>query len=183
MNVPCLLGAWAAHQGELRGYLRHRLSRHEDADDLLQEVFVKALRQGSAFCAIDNPRAWLFHVARNTLADRLRVAHTLIELPADIAAPVDESPPVIDDLTQCLPRVLAELGAEDRLAITLCDIEGQPQQALAERLGITLSGAKSRLQRARKRLRAKMEIGCRVRYDERGQIIDFTPRPPLPAAD
>ena len=183
MNVPCLLGAWAAHQGELRNYLRHRLDHPEDADDLLQDVFIKALRQGSTFCHIENPRAWLFHVARNALADRLRVARTLIELPEDIAAPADDSPPVVDDLTQCLPRVLAELSADDRLAITLCDIEGQPQHALAERLGITLSGAKSRLQRARKHLRAKMEIGCRVRYDERGQIIDFTPRPPLPAAD
>jgi RNA polymerase sigma-70 factor (ECF subfamily) len=57
MTTPCLLGAWAAHQGELRGYLRHRLGRHEDADDLLQEVFIKDLRQGGAFCRIDNLRA------------------------------------------------------------------------------------------------------------------------------
>jgi len=183
MNTPCLVGAWTAHEGELRGYLRHRLDRNEDADDLLQEVFIKALRQGSTFCAIDNPRAWLFQVARNALADRLRVAHTLIELPDDIAAPVGEPPPVVDDLTQCLPRVLSELSADDRLAITFCDIEGQPQQALAERLGISLSGAKSRLQRARQRLRDKMEQGCRVRYDDDGQVIGFTPRPPLPAGD
>lgn len=183
MNLPCLAGAWAAHEGELRGYLRHRLGNHEDADDLLQDVFIKALRQGNAFCRIDNPRAWLFHVARNALADRLRVAHTMIELPEDIPAPLGDPAPVVDDLAQCLPRVLSELSAEDRLAITLCDIEGQPQQALADRLGITLSGAKSRLQRARKRLREKMERGCRIRYDARGRVIDFTPRPPLPAAD
>lgn len=183
MNVPCLLGAWAAHHGELRGYLRHRLGRPEDADDLLQEVFIKALRQGSAFCRIDKPRAWLFQVARNALADRLRVAHTLIELPDDLVAPAEEAPPVVDDLSQCLPRVLSELSAADRLAITLCDIEGQPQQVLAERLGISLSGAKSRLQRARKRLRARMEQGCRVRYDAAGQVIGFTPRPPLPGVD
>lgn len=183
MNTPCLLGAWTAHAGELRGYLRHRLGRPEDADDLLQEVFIKALRQGSAFCTIDNPRAWLFHVARNALADRLRVAQTLIELPEDIAAPTDEPPPVIDDLTRCLPRVLSELSSEDRLAITFCDIDGQSQQALAEHLGISLSGAKSRLQRARRRLREQMERGCRVRYDETGQVIGFTPRPPLPTPD
>lgn len=183
MTPPCLFTAWSTCQGELLGYLRHRLPRHEDADDLLQEVFIKALRQSSRFCEIENPRAWLFQVARNALADRLRVTHPQIELPDDIPAPVSEPRPVVDDLTQCLPRVLSELSSEDRLAITFCDIEGQPQQALAAHLGITLSGAKSRLQRARKRLRQRMEAGCRVRYDEHGQVIDFTPRPPLAAKD
>ena len=44
--------------------------------------------------------------------------------------------------------MLAELSEADRLALTLCDIEGQPQQALADVLGLSLPGAKSRLQRA-----------------------------------
>lgn len=179
MTTPCLLGAWSTTEAELRGYLRHRMGRHEDADDLVQEVFIKALRQGSKFCQVENPRAWLFQVARNALADRLRVAHEHIALPDDLATLYPETPPLVDDLTQCLPRVLSELSDEDRLAITLCDIEGGSQQALADRLGVSLSGAKSRIQRARKRLKAKMEQGCRVRYDESGNIAGFTPRPPV----
>jgi RNA polymerase sigma-70 factor (ECF subfamily) len=179
MTPLCLLGAWASTEAELRGYLRHRMDRHEDADDLVQEVFIKALRQGSKFCQVENPRAWLFQVARNALADRLRVAHEHIALPDDLATRYPETPPLVDDLTQCLPRVLSELSDEDRLAITLCDIEGGSQQALADRLGISLSSAKSRIQRARKRLKAKMEQGCRVRYDESGNIAGFTPRPPV----
>ncbi len=58
----------------LRGYLRHRIGQIDDADEVLQEVFIKALRQGNNFCAIDNRRAWLFQVARNALADRPRVS-------------------------------------------------------------------------------------------------------------
>lgn len=179
MTAPCLLGAWSATEGELRAYLRHRTSRNEDAEDLVQEVFIKALRQGSNFCQVRNPRAWLFQVARNALADRLRVAHELIPLPDDLASPSIDGPPAVDGLVQCLPRVLAELSDQDRLAITLCDMEGRSQQALAERLGISLSGAKSRIQRARKRLKAKMEKGCRVRYDENGRVVGFLPRPPI----
>lgn len=181
MTPPCLFTAWSACQHELLGFLRHRLGRPEDAEDLLQEVFIKALRQSSRFCAIENPRAWFFHVARNALADRLRVAHTMIELPEDIPAPVSELAPVVDELTQCLPRVLSELSSDDRLAISLCDIEGQPQQALAEHLGITLSGAKSRLQRARRRLKERMENACQVHYDDQGKVDGFTPRPALHA--
>ena len=137
MTTPCLLGAWSATEAELRGYLRHRMGHQEDVEDLLQEVFIKALRQDGRFCQIENPRAWLFQVARNALADRLRVAREHIALPDDLASQSPELPPLVDDLTQCLPRVLSELSDEDRLAITLCDIEGGSQQELADRLDVS----------------------------------------------
>lgn len=175
----CLLAAWDACAGELRGYLRHRCPRPEDADELLQEVFIKALRQGAAFAAVDQPRAWFFQVARNALADRLRCRHHEIALPPDLPAPAVAEAAPVEALSQCLPRVLSELSAADRLAITFCDIDGHSQQALAEHLGLSLAGAKSRVQRARQRLRQQLESACRVRYDENGAVCCFTPRPPL----
>ena len=72
--MNCLATAWTTHQPELRGWLRHRLSNSAEAEDLLQDLFLKALRQGERFCSVQNARAWLFEVARNTLADHLRVA-------------------------------------------------------------------------------------------------------------
>lgn len=179
VTPPCLLKAWANHMAELRGYLRHRSGLGEEADDLLQEVFIKALRQDILFCAIENPRAWLFQVARNTLADHLRCARAFIPLPEDVPAPIADDHPVVDDLSQCLPRVLSELSAADRLAITLCDIEGYSQQVLADHLGISLPGAKSRIQRARKRLRDQLVKACQVTFDDQGEVCCFVPRPPL----
>jgi RNA polymerase sigma-70 factor, ECF subfamily len=179
MTVPCLVAAWSSHMPELRGYLRHRSGFDDEADDLLQEVFIKALRQDILFCAIENPRAWLFQVARNALADRLRCAREHISLPEDVPAPVADEHPVVDDLSQCLPRVLTELSEADRLAITLCDINGYSQQELADRLGISLPGAKSRIQRARQRLRDRLIKSCQVTFDDRGEVCCFVPRPPL----
>ena len=175
----CLLAAWDTCAGELRGYLGHRCPRPEDADELLQEVFIKALRRGPAFAAVDQPRAWFLQVARNALADRLRCRHHEIALPPDLPAPAVAETAPVDALSQCLPRVLSELSAADRLAITFCDIDGHSQQALAEHLGLSLAGAKSRVQRARQRLRQQLESACRVRYDENGAVCCFTPRPPL----
>lgn len=176
----CLLAAWDACAGELHGYLRHRCARPEDAEDLLQEVFIKALRQGAAFDAVDQPRAWFFHVARNALADRFRLGHEHLSLADDIPEASGEEMPPVDGLSQCLPRVLSELSAEDRLAITFCDIEGNSQQALADKLGISLPGAKSRIQRARLRLRELLVSACQVRFDNNGDVCCFVPRPPLP---
>lgn len=175
----CLMEAWQAHEAEMLVFLRHHLRDHGEAEDVLQDVFIKALRQGSAFCRIDNPRAWLFRVARNTVTDRRRRMRPFEPLPEEQEVVEADPGPVVDELSQCLPRVLSELSEEDRVAITFCDIDGGSQQALADHLGISLSGAKSRVQRARERLRAQLVRACQVRFDEQGQVCCFVPRPPM----
>jgi RNA polymerase sigma-70 factor (ECF subfamily) len=176
--MNCLMTAWHANEAELRGWLRHRLGNPVDAEDMLQDLFIKAMRQGERFCAIDNARAWLFEVARNALADRMRMKRDLIELPADLANEAEEVA-TVDSLVACLPRVLSELSPEDREAITLCDLQGLPQDEYARRKGLSVPGAKSRVQRARKRLREQLTQACQVRLDAAGQVSDFVPRPPL----
>lgn len=176
--MNCVMRAWREHEAELRGWLRHRLGDARDAEDELQNLFLKAMRQGERFCSLHNARAWLFEVARNAVADRLRVARPTVEQPENLAAEAGETA-AIDDLAACLPRVLSELGADDREAITLCDLEGLTQDEYARRKGLSVPGAKSRVQRARKRLRERLMQACRVRIDESGQVADFVPRPPL----
>ena len=175
--MNCLMTAWHQHEAELRGWLRHRLGNTVDAEDLLQDVFIKAMRQGERFCAIDNARAWLFEVARNALADRLRLARNTVALPEDLSTDTEEIA-AVDSLAACLPRVLSELSPEDREAITLCDLESLPQEDYARRKGLSLPGAKSRVQRARKRLRERLTQACQVRLDAAGEVSDFVPRPP-----
>lgn len=174
----CLMSAWKAQERALRGWLIHQLHDHALAEDLLQEVFLKALRQGERFCSIENARAWLFEVSRNTLADHLRRARETVELPMELYID-EEAPPPIDGLVNCLPRVLAELAAEDRDAIRCCDLEGMSQAAFADKLGLTLPAAKSRVQRARVRLKAQLARACQVNFNEQGEVCCFKPRPPL----
>lgn len=180
---PCLLTAWQAHAPALRGWLIHQLHDRALAEDLLQDVFLKALRQGSRFCALENARAWLFEVARNTLTDQLRRRRETVELPEQLSAAEAEPPAAVDHLAQCLPRVLGELSPEDREAITCCDLEGMTQADYAAKLGLSLPGAKSRVQRARARLKAQLATACKVKFDEAGQVCCFTPRPPLSPAE
>ena len=176
--MNCLMMAWNEHEAELRGWLRHRMGNAVDAEDLLQDVFLKAMRQGERFCAITNARAWLYEVARNALADRLRLERDTVELPEELSADIDEAA-AVDSLAACLPRVLSELSHEDSEAITLCDLEGLPQEEYARLKGLSLPGAKSRVQRARKRLRKQLTLSCQVRLDATGQVSDFVPRQPI----
>lgn len=176
--MNCLDTAWKDHAPELRSWLRRRLSQPQDVDDMMQDLFMKALRQGGKFCDVHNARAWLFEVARNALADRLKLRREMVELPDDLPAAFSEEAPV-DMLTACLPRVLSELKDSDREAIVLCDLGGMPQADYAAQTGLKLSAAKSRLQRARQRLQERMTVACQVQVDETGHIEGFVPRPPL----
>lgn len=158
--------------------MRHRLGEPQEVDDMMQELFLKAMGQGSRFCAVSNARAWLFEVARNALTDRLKTRRDLVELPDDLASEVVD-PDTVDQLSACLPRVLSELNPADREAIALCDLEGMSQADYAAKSGLTLSAAKSRLQRARQKMRDRMTQACQVKLDDQGRVEDFVPRPPL----
>lgn len=177
--MKCILDAWQAHHPELLRFVADRVPDSQEAHDLVQEVFLRATRLDQGLCGVENRRAWLFQVARNLLIDRYRTARDEIPLEDEpaLADVADDLAPV-EALSQCLPRVLGELSPEDREAITLCDIEGLSQQALADRLGLSLPAAKSRVQRARRRLREQMVSACQVQFDELGHVCCFVPRPP-----
>lgn len=176
--MHCLNTAWEQHAAELRSWLLHRLGQAQDADDMMQDLYLKALQQGNRFCEILNTRAWLFQVARNAVADRMRVKREMVELPEDLPS-LSDPVEAVDNLIECLPRVLSELSAEDRAVIVLCDLQGLPQKAYAAQAGITLSATKSRLLRARQRLRQRMTQACQVQFDEVGRVDDFVPRSPI----
>ena len=174
-SLPCVLRAWTAHESELHNYLRHRSKDAHQADDLLQEVFVKAMQQGKQFCTLDNERAWLFQVARNALVDQFRLGRDVTELPDDLPQPEISREP-IQALSACVARVLSELTPEDRDIIEQCDLEGVKQKDYAAAQKLSLPAVKSRLLRARERMRARMSTACQVRFDEQGRVQGHVPR-------
>lgn len=178
-----VLAFWSRHESELRRWLLSRAPVKSDVDDLLQDVFLKTLQQGERLAAITQPRAWLFEVTRNTLTDRMRVSRNSLPLPDDLdelPAPIESADPV-DNLAQaCLPRVLSELDPQDREAIELCDLQGMAQAEYARLKNLSLPAAKSRVQRARQRMRERMTTACQLSFDPAGRVDDFVPRAPLP---
>lgn len=178
----CVSAAWQAHEGELLGYLRHRLPDGDTASDVLQDVFVKAIRLGQGFCTLDNPRAWLFQVARNALIDRLRAAPPVGPWPEgddEPAAPAPDTPSAVDALAGCLGRTMAELSADDAAILAACDLGSQTLRAFAESHGLSLSAAKSRLLRARQRLRDRLTMACQVRFEADGTVAGHVQRPAI----
>ena len=139
------------------------------AEDLLHEVFIRAMREGRDFCRLDNPRAWLFRVARNAAVDLERRTRPAVPVDENLSA-AEPAPPPVDALHQCLLNNLGRLSAPDREIIRRCDLDGQRQADFAEAHGLGLPAAKSRLLRARARLRDLLIENCNVRFDESGSV-------------
>lgn len=177
---PCLLQAWEAHEPELRGFLVARTGDPVVADELLSEVFLRALRSGDRFCAVGHVRGWLFTTARNLVIDRGRTEKVTVPVTDALPAPTEERRPV-DLLAGCLPRALSELEPRDADVLVRCDLEGLLQADYAKEQGLSLPGAKARVQRARRRLRAHLVRHCRVQLDDSGAVCCFVPRDGPPA--
>lgn len=174
---------WAQYQDELRRWLLAHAPAPTDAADILQEVFIKVLRSQKTLGSVTQPRAWLFEITRNALIDWRRKDPHFLPLPEDVEAlpALEGEEPVVDALAQaCLPRVLSEMSRQDREVIELCDLQGMPQADYARLKALSLTAAKSRVQRARQRMRQRMTEACQVSFDPTGRVVDYVPRPPTP---
>ena len=172
-RFSCAEKAWRAHEAELRHYVAKQVSDTHLAEDLIQEAFLRAMVQGAKFCTLDDPRAWLFQVCRNLLVDHWRKHRHLDMLPEDFESTVaEETLPdePLDDLLDCIEPNLHHLSASDQSIIRACDLAHQTVQQYADEQGLTLTAAKSRLLRARTRLREAMVARCGVQFDEK-QIV------------
>ena len=81
-----------------------------------------------------------------------------------------------EKLATCIEPLIHTLPEKYRQALLLTDIEGMPQTKLAEALGLSASGAKSRVQRARQKLRYAIQTCCEIKHDSRGNILDYKVR-------
>ena len=167
---------WRAYREQLLAFVRRHVDDDAAAEDLLQEVFLRMHRNAEDPA---NPRAWLYRVTRNAIADHYRARRPNEALPDGLAAPEpDGSERAVRELAECLRPMIARLPERYRTAVYLSEVEGRTQRQVAEHEGISLSGAKSRVQRGRARLRAMLTDCCAIEQDRAGRIRDYAPRGP-----
>jgi len=175
--MKCITKAWDQYENELRYFLYSRVSDHSIAEDLLQDVFVKALIKRDDFCNLSNTRAWLFRVTKNRLIDYHRTHKNHDEVDEqypEITSEGGDSPVV--HLSKCLPTALKHLSNDDREIINQCDLEGVSQANFAKLNNLSLVATKSRIQRARKRLKQELHTACKIVLDDMGNVCCFDPK-------
>jgi RNA polymerase sigma-70 factor (ECF subfamily) len=170
---------WEAFHAPLQQFIRRRVPDDPTAEDLLQEVFLKIHQHIGGLKDARQLEGWLYRLTRNIIIDYYRTQRQTetLESAGELALP--EELPDEDIVSELLPSVRAmvyNLPAQDRQALILTEYHGLTQKELAERLGISLSGAKSRVQRARERLKQQLLDCCHFELDRRGHILDYQSR-------
>ncbi len=165
---------WQEHKTQLRGYIAKRVRESDAVGDILQDVFLKAHTSLHTVKSRGSIKAWLFRIAANAIVDDYRSQKSWDELPDELAAPEPERD-YVAELATCLQPLIADLPKTYQLALMLSELEGLPQKEVANRLGISLSGAKSRVQRGREKLRQRLLDCCDLETGRSG-IIGYGPR-------
>lgn len=175
---------WEEFGPPLRGFLARRVPPGVDADDLVQDVFLRVIRNLAGLRSIERPEAWLYQIARNALRDSLRVRQRRdgrtdaldIDPPAEPDVAADRA--AERELAPCLTAMVGRLAEPYRTAITLTSLQGVTQADAARQVGISISGMKSRVQRGREQLRRMLVTCCAIAVDVRGGVSDFHRREP-----
>jgi RNA polymerase sigma-70 factor (ECF subfamily) len=169
---------WSAFYRQLHGFVAARVRGAPDVDDLVQLILERAMSKAQD-TEIDNAAGWLFGIARNTIADHYRKeARTLVaaadELESTPAAGASDEERA--QVVACMVPLLQTMAEDDAQLLRWADMEGRSMQAIAEELGISLTAAKSRVQRARAEFRKTTQRCCAITVDARRRITALIPR-------
>lgn len=164
--MKCLINAWAESESLLYHWLLKQTQDRHETEDIIQEVFLKAMRNSKRFCSLQDGQSWLFKMTKNQFIDHWRRKVDTedigsLETPADI-------PPVMEQLQICLPRVLPKLSNNERHIIEACDLNGMTQAKYADAYHLSLPATKTRLRRARLELKQKLITECQVSQNSSG---------------
>jgi RNA polymerase sigma-70 factor, ECF subfamily len=171
--------SWAATIERLQSFVAARVGDRELAADLTQDVILRSIQSG-ALDRVDNPSAWLYRSARNAVIDHYRTKRVHRPLPESDDWPDPDLPgngpnEATRELAHCLQPLLLDLPEAAREALTRVDLKGETHQHAADELGISVSGMKSRVQRARRQLRDRLTSCCKVELDPAGAVSDYRP--------
>lgn len=176
---PTTDAIWLHLSSDLRRFIRRRVSDDHVSDDLLQETFMRIHRNIGTLQESERLAAWVYQIARNVVHDHYRKASkaTVVLAESELQSDDDCEPQVglrgatwLDGMIQSLPDGYRE-------AVQLAEIQELTQQDVADRLGLSLSGAKSRIQRGKAMLKEILERCCSFELDGRGRVMGCDPNP------
>ncbi len=181
--------------GQLLAFVRRRSPSSADAEDLVQQIMLKVLLSDHPKDELFSP--WLFRVAKNAAIDATRAAQSkkrreeltrtsLLDSPEESPAHQSiarnerrrEAGEEFDSeaISEYLVELLDELDEGDRALLADIDLRGQSQRSYSEAHHLPYSSVKSRVQRARKRLRRALETRCELEFDARGRPTACSPK-------
>ncbi len=176
-TTDCQLAApvFLQYEEQLKSFIRKRIADEEDSKDLLQQVLLKLYRHCEKLPEVKNMQAWLYQITRNTVNDYFKEAARRRGAVGEAVEAAVELPEenIHKEMAEYIRPMISMLPLKYARPLIMSDLDGIPQQEVADRLGLSLSGAKSRIQRAREKLR-QIIIDCSLlELDRNGRLLSL----------
>lgn len=172
-------------QPKILNYLS-RLLGDQEAEDTVQEVFVKVSRGLDSFRGQSKLSTWVYRIATNTAIDTLRSptyrhasGRTSLEGCAGFESntsrlgqtdtPIDQKV-IRREMSECVREYVDRLAPAHRTVLVLSELEGFKNREIADILQISLENVKVRLHRARERLKKELDDGCIFYHNDEGTL-------------
>jgi RNA polymerase sigma-70 factor (ECF subfamily) len=150
-----------SHFNALYGFAFSITGARADAEDLVQETYLRAYRKFDQFAFGTSCKAWLFKIMRNIAIDQIRKKDPLLATGNETYLDDTVCPHVSADRLPCtidIKRAFRQLPSKYRIMVLLKDIEGFTYKEIAEILNFPIGTVMSRLYRARKALKSILSV-------------------------
>lgn len=160
---------WESFQYELKAFVFRKVKDKAVSEDIVQDVFIKVHHKLPQLKDSEKMASWIYRITLNSVYDYFRTKSAKPILDAI------EWESEYNALNACvasyIKRLIVTLPDKYRQAFQLAEIDNVSQVELANRLGISYSGAKTRVQRARQMLKSKVEEVLIIKTDPYGNVL------------
>lgn len=162
---------WEDYRSDLYKFLLSRTKDSDLANDLVQDTLLKAFESRADLKDVTKLKSWLFTIARNKLIDTYRSTKNVepYDLTKHDAMEGEEQPD--SNMAECVSSLAKSLPEKYAQPLLMSDIQSIKQKDIADQLGLSLSGAKSRVQRGREMLKEKLFACCPLEFNSKGTAV------------
>jgi RNA polymerase sigma-70 factor (ECF subfamily) len=165
---------WDEYRTTLYRFILTRVNDPAIAEDIVQEVLIKVYERLNTLKDQEKILSWMYQITRNTIVDYYRQHRPTEDIAQTMAAKETNTEEDVEkELSQCILPMVNQLPADYREAIQMAEFNRLTQKEIAQKQGLSLSGAKSRVQRGRKLLKEKLLDCCRIELDRQGKVYNY----------
>ena len=177
MNAISVSQIWKEHNQIMENFIRKRVRNRQDAEDILQEAFLRIHISIKNLKDTTRIKAWVYRIVRNTISDYYRRKINRDEtqsLNEDLAVSSSEEYFFNTEIYSCLNKIIPGLPRKYKQALIETQLENKSYKKFGEESELSLTGAKSRVQRAKSLLRRSLLSCCHINTDHQGNVVDYS---------
>lgn len=153
---------WEKFSCKLLNFINQKVQNTHDAEDLLQEVFLRIHTNLDKLRNLKKVESWIFQITRNIINNYYRSHDRILSLPEDTPNLSEGDLSFLTDIKECMISLVENLPEIHRIPIQKVYLEDKKQIDIASELGLSIPGTKSRIQRGRRLLKQTLKECCNV---------------------